>query len=136
MGSIPVAYHDLFERESFASFATKMPDGTPHVTPVWIDRADRDRGERVLVNTTSGRQKARNVRSDPQVGVLVLDPEDPYRYVSIRGVVDRVTEEGAVEHIDSLARRYFDAEEYPNHVDEDDPRVIVEVEPLRVVTNG
>lgn len=135
MEPVPEAYHDLFERESFASFATKMPDGTPHVTPVWIDRAERDRGERVLVNTTSARRKTRNVRNDPQVGVMVPDPDDPYRYVSVRGVVDRITEEGAVEHIDSLARRYFGADEYPNHDDEDSPRVILEVEPLRVVTS-
>ena len=130
MADVPEAFHDLFERESFASFATVMPDGTPQVTPVWIDYD----GDHVLVNTARGRQKERNVRANPQVGVLVLDPDDPYRYVSIRGTVTAVTEDGAVEHIDELARRYMDVEEYPNHGEERGPRVVIRIRPDRVVS--
>ena len=130
--SIPESYHDLFERRTFAHFSTVMPDGTPQVTPVWVDHdADRDR---LLVNTARGRQKERNVTANPKVGASMLDPEDPYRWLSVRGEVTAVTEEGAVEHIDELARRYMDVEEYPNHDTEDAPRVIVEVRPDRVAT--
>lgn len=130
MADVPKAFHDLFERESFASFATVMPDGTPQVTPVWIDYD----GEHLLVNTARGRQKERNVRANPKVGVMAMDPEDPYRYVSVRGEVVELTEDGAVEHANELARRYMDVEEYPNHDAEDAPRVIIEVRPDRVVT--
>lgn len=130
--SIPESYHDLFERRTFAHFSTVMPDGTPQVTPVWVDY-DADRG-RLLVNTARGRQKERNVAANPKVGASMLDPEDPYRWLSVRGEVTAVTEEGAVEHIDELARRYMDVEEYPNHDTEDAPRVIVEVRPDRVAT--
>src|SRR6056297_2594481 len=122
MESIPEEFHDLFERETFANFATLMPKGTPQVTPVWIDRDDSDH---LLVNTARGRQKEKNVERDPSVGLCVMDPDDPYRYVSVRGEVVEVTEEGAVEHIDELARRYMGVEEYPNHGEESGPRVIV-----------
>lgn len=133
MEAIPETHLDLFERAVVASFATKMSDGTPQVTPVWIDADDEGH---VLVNTARGRQKERNVARDPSVGVLVIDPDDPYRYVSIRGTVVDVTEDGAVDHIDELARLYFDVEEYPNHGDERGPRVVVRIRPDRVITNG
>ncbi|MFC4449410.1 PPOX class F420-dependent oxidoreductase [Halorussus aquaticus] len=132
MESIPEEFSDLFERETFASFATLMGDGTPQVTPVWIDRDE----DHLLVNTARGRQKVRNVERDPKVGLCVMDPDDPYRYVSVRGEVVEVTEDGAVEHIDELARRYMDVEEYPNHGEESGPRVVVRIRPDRVVTNG
>lgn len=132
MGSIPESHHDFFERETFAQFATVMPDGTPHVTPVWIDYDPS--ADRLLVNTARGRRKERNVRKNPKVGLSVLDPEDPYRYVSARGRVTEVTEEGAVEHINALARRYFDVDEYPNHGEERGPRVIIRIRPDHVVT--
>ena len=132
MERIPDEFADLFERESFANFATVMPDGTPQVTPVWVDYD----GTHVLVNTAAGRRKERNVRENPKVGLTVLDPDDPYRYVSIRGEVDEVTEEGAVDHIDELARRYMGVDEYPNHGEEQGPRVIIRIRPDRVVTSG
>lgn len=132
MASIPAAYRDLFDRETYAAFATVMPDGTPQVTPVWIDYD----GENVLVNTARGRQKERNVRANPNVGVMVMDPDDPYRYLSIRGEVVEVTEDGAVEHIDELARRYMDVETYPNHGEEQGPRVKILVHPDHVIASG
>ncbi|UPV99181.1 PPOX class F420-dependent oxidoreductase [Halorussus gelatinilyticus] len=133
MESIPESFRDLFERETFANFATLMPEGTPQVTPVWIDR---DEEGHLLVNTARGRQKAKNVERDPKVGVCVMDPDDPYRYVSVRGEVVEVTEDGAVEHIDELARRYMDVEEYPNHGEESGSRVVIRIRPDRVVTSG
>lgn len=129
--TIPDAVIDLFERETFAHFGTVMPDGTPQITPVWIDHDDDD----ILVNTAQGRQKERNVARNPRVGLCVLDPADPYRYVSVRGRVVEVTTEGAVEHIDALARRYMDVDEYPHHGEERGPRVIIRVRPHAVVHN-
>jgi PPOX class probable F420-dependent enzyme len=133
MESIPESFADLFERETFANFATLMPDGTPQVTPVWIDRDEEDH---LLVNTARGRRKERNVEHDSKVGLCILDPDDPYRYLSVRGEVVEVTEDGAVEHIDSLARRYMGADEYPHHGEESGPRVLIRIRPDRVITSG
>lgn len=150
MSEIPGEFHDLFERKTFANFATLMPDGVPQVTPVWVDydapdpRSD-DQAEssgdsagsgHVLINTVRGRRKEKNVRQNSKVGLDVLDPDDPYRYVSIRGEVVEVTEEGAVDHIDELARRYMDAAEYPHHGEEQGSRVIVRIRPDDVTTSG
>jgi PPOX class probable F420-dependent enzyme len=129
---IPDTHLDVFESESFAHLSTLMPDGTPHVTPVWVDH---ENGEYVLVNSARGRQKVENVERDPRVGLSVTDPEDPYRYVSVRGEAELV-DEGAAEHIDELARRYMDVDEYPHHGEESGPRVVVRIPTDRVVTNG
>ncbi|MFB6187832.1 MAG: PPOX class F420-dependent oxidoreductase [Halobacteriaceae archaeon] len=130
MPQIPDEYIDLFERETFANFATKMPEGTPHVTPVWIDHDDNI----IEVNSAQGRQKVKNVKRDPQVGICIIDPEDPYRYISILGKVIEITEQGAVDHINKLARRYMDVEEYPNLDDEEGNRVRLRIEPYRVIS--
>ena len=133
MASIPEGFHDLFEKRTFAHLSTLTPDGTPHSTPVWVDYdADADR---VLVNTARGRHKERNVRANPKVGVSTCDPDDPYRYVSVRGEVAELTEDGAVRHIDALARRYMGLEEYPNHGEESGPRVILEIRPDNVIAH-
>lgn len=132
MESIPEAFRDLFERKAFANFATVMPDGTPQVTPVWVGYDD----DHLLVNTAKGRQKERNVRRDPKVGLSILDPDDPYRFVSVRGEVEEVTEDGAIEHINELTERYMGRDEYPNLGEEDGPRVVIRIRPDRVVTGG
>lgn len=129
---IPESHVDVFESKSFAHFATMLPDGTPHVTPVWVDHEDR---EYVLVNTARGRRKERNVRANPKVGVSVLDPEDPYRYISVRGEAE-LTEEGAKEHIDELAARYFGVDEYPHHGEESGPRVLIRIPTDHVSMSG
>ncbi|MFC4246786.1 PPOX class F420-dependent oxidoreductase [Natribaculum luteum] len=133
MEEIPPEHRDLFDRKTFAQFATVMPDGTPHVTPVWVDVDDDGY---VLVNTVRNRRKEKNVRRESKVGLSIPDPDDPYRYLSIRGEVVEVTTDGAVEHIDDLARRYMDVEEYPNHDAEDEDRVIVRIRPDRIVASG
>jgi PPOX class probable F420-dependent enzyme len=104
MVAIPAEYHDLFERDTIAHVATVMPDGTPHVTPVWIDYDPYT--EHVLVNTERGRQKAATVERNPKIGLSMTDPDDPYRRLSVMGVVAEATAEGAREHIDELSRRY------------------------------
>ncbi|MDZ7702177.1 MAG: PPOX class F420-dependent oxidoreductase [Halobacteriales archaeon] len=127
MAAIPEAYHDLFERETFAHVATVMPDGTPHVTPVWVDH-DPDAGH-VLVNTERGRQKALNVERDPKVGLSVLDPDDPYRRLSVMGVVEEATTDGAREHIEQLSHRYTGGP-YPGEIETE--RVLWRIRPERV----
>lgn len=107
---IPVQYLDLFHKKAFAHLATSMPNGSPQVTPVWIDYD----GEYLLVNTAKGRQKYRNVLKDPRVAISVLDPDDPYRYLQVRGEVVEVTEDGADDHIDKMAQKYLGKEKYPN----------------------
>ncbi|WP_435363164.1 PPOX class F420-dependent oxidoreductase [Haloarchaeobius sp. DYHT-AS-18] len=133
MEPIPEQYHDLFEKATFAHFATVMPDGTPQVTPVWVDYDTES--DLVLINTAQGRLKERNVRENPKVGIEMTDPDDPYRFLSVRGEVVEVTEEGAVEHIDKMTQRYMGQETYPNHGEEGGPRVIIRIRPDRVTGN-
>ncbi|MEZ3143273.1 PPOX class F420-dependent oxidoreductase [Halobaculum sp. MBLA0143] len=129
---IPESHVDILQAESYAHLATVMPDGTPQVTPVWVDHDGR---EAVLCNTARGRQKTRNVEANPKVGVSVLDPDDPYRYVSVRGEAELI-DEGADDHIDELARQYMGVEEYPHHGEESGARVIVRIPADRVATSG
>jgi len=107
--SFPENYRDLFQKKSFGAFTTLMPDGSPQTTPVWIDYRD---GE-IWVNSAVGRQKDKNVRRDPRVAIAVMDPENPYRYVEVRGRVREITQDGADTHIDKMAQRYLGQDKYP-----------------------
>ena len=88
--------------------ASVMPDGSPQITPVWVDTD----GETLRFNTARGRVKTNNLERDPRVAVVVVDEADPYRWLSIRGAVD-LSNEGADEHIDSLAKKYLGVDSYP-----------------------
>lgn len=99
----------LLEGKNFASFATLMDDGSPHVAPTWIDHE----GEMILINTAVGRIKEKNVKKDPRVALSIFDQENPYRMVSIRGKVVGMTTNGADAHIDKLAKRYLGVDKYP-----------------------
>lgn len=129
MASIPDDFHDLFEKKTFAHVATLTDEGLPHVTPVWIDY-DADDGL-LLVNTERHRQKAKNAEHNPAVGVSMTDPDDPYRRLSVIGDVEDITTDGAREHIDELAQRYMDVDEYPNPIESE--RVILRIRPERVM---
>jgi len=107
--AIPEKYRDLFSKRAFASLATLMPDGSPQVTPVWCDLED----DLVIINSAKGRQKDRNLRRDPRVALALIDPENPYRYLEIRGKVVEITEQGAAAHIDKMAKKYLDVDKYP-----------------------
>jgi PPOX class probable F420-dependent enzyme len=131
---IPDHFLDLFEKRAFAHLATLMPDGSPQVTPVWVDydpRGDGGGGDYVLVNTALRRQKERNVRRNPQVALSISDPDDPYRFVQIRGTVVEITAEGAEAHIDKMAKKYQGLDVYPNH-NPAWPRVILKIRPEHV----
>ena len=100
---IPQDLQDLFSKKVFAHLATLMPDGRPQVTPVWCDFD----GEHVRINTAIGRQKDRNLQRDGRVALSLTDPENPYRYLEVRGTIARRVEEGAEAHIDLLAQKYL-----------------------------
>jgi len=125
MATIPEKYLDLLtKKKAFAVIATTMSDGSPQVTPVWFDFKDGH----VRVNTAKGRVKARNLKKGAAVALAIIDPENPYRYVQIRGRVARVTEDGAVPHIDSLAKKYLGQDKYPNAAP-GEVRLMCEIEP-------
>ncbi len=128
---IPENYLDLFRKRAFGSLATLMPDGRPQVTPVWIDLE----GGRLVVNSAKGRVKDRNMRRDPRVSVAVIDPDNPYRYLEVRGRVVEVTEQGADQHIDKMAKKYLDKDKYP-YRRAGEVRVRYLIEPERVSSMG
>jgi PPOX class probable F420-dependent enzyme len=129
MAEIPAAFRDLTEKKAFANLATLMPDGSPQVTPVWFDVANG----RVRVNTAKGRVKARNMQDGSHVALAILDPDNPYRYMQIRGRVVRTTEQGADAHIDALAKKYLGKDKYPFR-QAGEVRVMYEIEPVAVQT--
>ena len=111
-----------------AEFVTLMKDGSPHITPVWVDTD----GEHILVNTAEGRVKIRNVRRDPRVAVGVYDPENSYtRVLNVRGRVVEITTDGAAENIDDLSEKYNGVRPYPNH-NPDQPRLLLKILPDRI----
>lgn len=121
----PNAYLDLLQqKKAFATLATIMPDGSPQATPVWFDYGDGI----VRVNTAKGRVKARNLSPGAPVALAIVDPDNPYRYLQIRGRVKRTTEQGADAHINSLAKKYLDVDKYP-YAQPGEVRVTVEIEP-------
>jgi PPOX class probable F420-dependent enzyme len=128
---IPEKYRDLFDKKAFAHLATMMPDGTPQVTPVWVDYD----GTHVIVNSARGRQKDKNLRRSPNVSLSIQDPDNPYRYLEIRGRVAEITENGADEHIDRMAKKYMGVDRYPGHRP-DEVRVIYKIEPQRTSSMG
>jgi PPOX class probable F420-dependent enzyme len=129
--SIPDRYRDLFSKRAFASLGTLMPDGSPQVTPVWCDLE----GDQVIVNTAKGRQKDKNMRRDPRVALAIIDPENPYRYLEIRGRVAEISEEGADAHIDKMAKKYLGADKYP-YRQQGEVRVMFKIRPERTSTMG
>ncbi len=132
MASIPEKYLDLFgSKKAFANLATIMPDGSPQVTPVWFDYKDG----RIRINTARGRVKARNMKVGTKIAIAVLDPDNPYRYVQVRGTIISETENGADAHIDSLAKKYLGQDKYPFR-QSGEQRVMYEVNPTSVQASG
>jgi PPOX class probable F420-dependent enzyme len=119
----------ILEAPNFASIGTVMPDGSPHVSTIWIDLD----GDHVVFNTSEGNRKVSNIRRDPRVGISVFDQKDPYEQVVIRGTVTDITTEGADAHIDRLAKKYLGLETYP-WLGAGEQRLIVRVRPDHVST--
>ena len=132
MATIPDSFSDLMtQKKAFASLATAMPDGAPQVTPVWFDYQNGV----VRVNTAKGRVKARNMTPGAPVALAIMDPDNPYRYIQIRGRVRKVTAEGADAHIDALAKKYLGKDQYPWR-QPGQVRLLVEIEPTSVQNMG
>jgi len=117
----------LFLEPNFAHLATLMPDGSPQVTPVWVDLEDG----RILVNTAEGRAKPRNVRRDPRVAISITKQDNPYASAFIRGRVAEMRHEGADELVDRLAKKYIGQDRYPWR-QPGEQRVIMVIEPEHV----
>ncbi len=128
---IPARFLELFQKKSFGHLATLLPNGTPQTSPVWVDFDNTH----VLVNSARGRLKEKNMRQRPQVALSIQDPDDPYRYLEVRGRVVEITEQGAEEHIDHLAKRYLGLDRYP-YRQPGEVRVIYKIKPERTSALG
>lgn len=126
---VPDKYRDLFTKKAFAHFVTLMPDGSPQVTPVWCDLQD----DVIIINSAKGRRKERNVVRDPRVALSITDPDNPYRYIQIRGRVVEITETGADDHINRMAKKYLNADTYP-YRQPGEVRVLFKIRPERIQT--
>ena len=127
--AIPSTHFDLFNKKAFANLATLMPGGEPQVTPVWVDFD----GRHVLINTAEGRQKDKNLQRDRRVAISILDPDNPYRYLEVRGQVAERTRDGADAHIDAMAKKYLGKDKYPFR-QPNEIRVLYKIEPQHVST--
>jgi len=132
MSAIPEAFNDLLtKKKAFANLATVNADGTPQVTPVWFDWD----GSRLRINTAKGRVKDKNLRRTPAVALAIVDPDNPYRYIQVKGRVANVTESGADAHIDALSKKYTGQDRYAKRTP-GEVRVIFTITPDRVQTMG
>jgi len=118
----------LIEGKNFAYLATLLPDGSPHVTPMWVDHE----GDMLLMNTAVGRVKQRNITRDPRVSITIVDSNNPYDRIIIHGRVVDQTEQGAEAHIDKLAKKYTGANKYQK-TSPNERRIIIKIEPLKIL---
>lgn len=134
--TIPESHRDLLTRPVYVTLVTLMPDGQPQANVVWADLE----GELVVVNAEGSRQKVKNMRRNPRVTILAVDPGDPYRWIEVRGRVERISEEDGAAVINRLSRKY-DGQDYfggrvPLEQAQVQRRVTFRVRPTRVVTKG
>jgi len=121
----------LTQKKALAHLGTVMGDGSPQVTPVWFFYNDG----KFVVNTARGRVKDRNMSTNAKVALSIVDPDNPYSHISVRGKVVRETEEGADANIDALAKKYLGQDKYPFR-QPGEVRVMYEIEPLSVHAMG
>jgi len=131
MTTIPENFRDIFAKKAFAHLATVGRDGAPQVTPVWVDYD----GTHVRINTARGRVKDKNLQRNPKVALSAQDPDNPYRYVQVRGRVVEMTEKDADAHIDALSKKYTGRDKYANRRP-GEVRVIVKIMPEKVQSMG
>ncbi|MSO57095.1 MAG: PPOX class F420-dependent oxidoreductase [Acidobacteria bacterium] len=132
MATIPATHADLLNTKvAFAQLATLNANGSPQVTPVWVDFD----GTNILVNTAKGRVKAKNLEREKRVALSIQDPENPYRYLGVQGRVVEITEAGADAHIDKMAKKYMGKDSYPFRTP-GEVRLIVKIVPDKAHTMG
>ncbi|MEM7348411.1 MAG: PPOX class F420-dependent oxidoreductase [Chloroflexota bacterium] len=130
---IPESMHDLLDT-NYVTLATVMPNGQPQLSIVWCSYD----GEYILVNTAQGRQKEKNMAARPMATVMCMDPQNPFRWLEVRGTVEEVTTKGALEHINELAKAYRGYDSFYGHAvpaeqQETETRIICKIKPTRVV---
>ncbi len=123
----------FFRAKNFGFLGTVNKDGSPQVTPTWIDIIENEDSHEgiILVNTAKERIKQKNVSRDPRVSISIIDEDNPYSMITIKGKVIEQTSEGADEHINKLAKRYLDAERYPSH-SPNTKRIILKIKPEKI----
>jgi PPOX class probable F420-dependent enzyme len=119
---------ELIDGKNFAYLATLLPDGSPHVTPMWVDHE----GDMLLMNTAIGRVKQKNITRDPRVSITIVDSNNPYDRIIIHGRVVNQIEQGADAHIDKLAKKYTGADKYQK-TSPTEKRIIIKIEPLQIL---
>ena len=135
MATIPESHADLLTGPVYISFITVMPDGQPQVTPVW---ANYD-GTHVKVNSALGRQKDKNIRANPKVAVLAVDPQNAFRWIEVRGTVEEMSEAEGVAHINELAKLYVGNDDYYSFNPDakgKETRVVYKIKPTKVNAFG
>lgn len=135
--TIPATHLDLLEQPLVVTLATVMPDGQPHTTAIWR----RYDGELIRFTTSRGTQKEKNLRANPQVSLLALDPHNPYRYLEIRGAVEAMSEDGAIEELDRITHFYTGQPSYYGHIVPAEDfgtrtHLICRIRPAKVITRG
>lgn len=137
MTSIPDDFRDLLDEPIVATLTTIAPDGIPENTAIWVSWD----GEHVLVNTADGRRKPDNIRNNPNVALFVLDPNNPYRWIDVRGVVESMDEDQDLANINAHAKMYRGVDEYfgdvsPAENKDKEVRLVIKIKPVRVVTQS
>lgn len=128
---VPEEYLDLLESTALAHVATVGPEGEPQNNPVWFDW----NGEHLKFSQTKKRQKYRNVGREPRIALSIVDPENPYRYLEVRGEVANIEEDPNLDFINAMAKKYLGMDEYPYHQPGDE-RVVVFVSPRHTTQMG
>jgi len=137
--TIPESHLDLLLEPVNGVLTTMMSDGQPQMSIVWVDYD----GQYVLINTTLERQKSKNMKVNPKVNVLVIDPQNGARFLEVRGEVAAISQEGAIAHADKQTRAYsndvkqrFYGDIYPEEQMAKETRVIVKISPKKITTNA
>jgi len=135
--TIPETHKDLIKQPIVSTLATLTPNGKPHTTAIWRYYD----GSHILFITSRGLQKEKNIQANPYVSIMILDPQNPYRYLEIRGVVDQITEDGAMKQLDRMTQYYTGKPTYYGHIVPAENKgtrthIICKVRPVKVVTRG
>ncbi|MGD9711781.1 MAG: PPOX class F420-dependent oxidoreductase [Thermomicrobiales bacterium] len=131
MSTISEQYLELLNSTALAHVATKGPQGEPQVNPVWFGWD----GKQLRFSQTTTRQKAKNLAQDPRIAVSIVDPENPFRYLEIRGTVVKVEDDPENAFINAMARKYMGVDVYPWHTP-GDHRIVMVVEPVHTTHMG
>ncbi len=134
---IPKTHKDLLEKPIIVTLATITPSGQPHTTVIWRFYD----GTHILFVTSRGLQKEKNLQVNPHLSLMAIDPQTPYRYLEIRGIVEEITEEGALEQLDEMTQFYTGKPTYYGHIVPAKDmgkrtHVICKIRPTKVVTRG